>query len=65
MRVIVNVTVTSINISNVTGYLFVKFLYSSVILLLVGVVEILLSKYIYNRNLVIEKKTSVWSLFVF
>lgn len=57
VRIIINSTVTSINISTIISYLFSKFLYSGVILLLIGIVEILLSKYIYSRNFVAEKKT--------
>ena len=58
VRLIVNNTVTGINISNITRYLFNKFLYTGIILMLMGIIEMFLSKYIYNKNRIIMKKTS-------
>ena len=44
-------TITNINISSITNYLFNKFLYTSIILLLFGIIEILLSKYINAKKI--------------
>lgn len=54
IKIIINSSITFINISNITDYLFMKFVYTSLILLIIGIIEILISKYLnskrYNKN---------------
>ena len=50
IKIIVNKSVTFINISSITNYIFMKFVYTSVILLTLGLIEILISKYIYRKR---------------
>jgi len=47
VKTIISISITSINLSIITNYLFRKFLTTSLTLLLIGIFEILLSKYIY------------------
>ena len=47
IKILINNVVTMINISSVTNYLFNKFLYTSLILFLIGLSEIMISKLIY------------------
>lgn len=49
-------TITNINLSTITNYLFNKFLYTSIILLLLGIIEILLSKYINTKKIIPNTK---------
>lgn len=49
-RLIVNTKITSINISLVTNYLFMKFATTSLILFIIGTIEILISKYLYSKK---------------
>jgi hypothetical protein len=50
IKLIINSSIRFINISNITDYLFMKFVYTSLILLVIGVVEILISKHLYNKK---------------
>ena len=43
--------ITTINISNVTNYIFSKFIRTSLILFVIGIVEILLSKYLIKKEI--------------
>ena len=54
IKIILNRNITTINISNITNYLFIKFIYTSLILFILGIIEILLSKYIYSKRNIIE-----------
>ena len=49
-KIIINISVTTINISSITNYIFKKFLYTSLILFIIGLIEIIISKYIYTRK---------------
>ena len=51
MKLIINSSITFINVSMVTDYLFVKFVYTSIILLIIGIGEILFSKYWNKKTL--------------
>lgn len=51
IKIILNTTVTSINISTITDYLFMKFANTSIILFLIGLIEILISKYVYAKKI--------------
>lgn len=55
IKIFLNKSITLINISNITNYIFIKFIYTSLILFIIGIIEILLSKYIYTKQ--IAKKT--------
>ena len=50
IKIIINSSVTIVNISSITNYIFMKFAYTSIILLILGLSEILISKYIYNKR---------------
>lgn len=50
IKIIINTNVTMINISTITNYVFQKFVYTSIILFILGMTEILVSKYIYQRK---------------
>ena len=51
LKLIVNNTITKINISSITNYLFIKFIYTSLILFIIGLTEIIISKYLTFRIL--------------
>ena len=51
LKLIINNAVTQINISSITNYLFIKFMYTSLILFIIGLTEIIISKYLLSRNL--------------
>lgn len=51
IKLVINGYITGINISVVTNYIFNKFIYTSLILFLIGLSEIVVSKYIvYTRK---------------
>lgn len=50
IKLIINSSINFINISVITDYLFIKFVSTSLILLVIGIVEIIISKYLYNRK---------------
>lgn len=50
IKIMLNNNVTIINISTITNYIFLKFVYTSLILFIIGLIEILISKYIYARK---------------
>lgn len=49
-KIIISNSVTAINLSSVVNYLFKKFVNSSLILFLIGLIEIIISKYIYTKK---------------
>jgi len=49
-KIIISNTITTINLSNIINYLFKKFISMSIILFLVGIIEIIISKYIYIKK---------------
>ena len=51
LKLIISNTITKINISTITNYLFIKFIYTSLILFIIGLTEILISKYLTFRIL--------------
>ena len=50
IKIMLNNNITTINISNITNYIFMKFINTSLILFILGIIEILLSKYIYTKK---------------
>lgn len=50
IKIAIKTYVTSINISTITNYLFNQFITTSFLLLILGLIEIILSKYIYNKK---------------
>ena len=59
IKIIINSSITFINVSKITDYLFMKFIYTSLILLIVGIVEILISKYLYSKKHIKNTQTSI------
>ena len=51
IKIILNTNITFINISILTNYLFKKFTYTSLILFILGMIEILISKYILSKRI--------------
>ena len=49
-KIIISNTITTINLSNIINYLFKKFIRMSIILFLIGITEIIISKYIYIKK---------------
>ena len=49
-KIIISNTITTINLSNIINYLFKKFISISIILFLIGIIEIIISKYIYIKK---------------
>ena len=54
IKIILTSNITTINISTITNYIFVKFIYTSLILFIIGIIEIILSKYIYSKKTIKE-----------
>ena len=50
IKIFINNSITIINISSITNYLFKKFIYASLILFLIGLSEIVISKFIYYKK---------------
>jgi hypothetical protein len=46
-KFIINTSVTIINLSSITNYLLMKFASTSLVLFVIGLIEIIISKYIY------------------
>lgn len=51
IKTIISIKISTINFSIITNYLFIKFLINSLILFTIGILEILISKYIYHRKI--------------
>lgn len=49
-KIIIINTVTTVNLSYIINYLFKKFISMSIILFLIGIIEIIISKYIYIKK---------------
>ena len=49
-KIIIINTVTAINLSNIINYLFKKFIRMSIVLFLIGIIEIIISKNIYIKK---------------
>ena len=49
-KIIIINTVTAINLSNIINYLFKKLIRMSIVLFLIGIIEIIISKYIYIKK---------------
>ena len=54
IKTILNSNITFINVSILTNYIFKKFTYTSLILFILGIIEILISKYILSRKITEE-----------
>ena len=54
IKIILTSNITTINISTITNYIFLKFIYTSLILFIIGIIEIILSKYIYSKKTIKE-----------
>jgi len=50
IKIMLTNNITMINISTITNYIFIKFIKTSLILFFLGIIEILISKYIYSRK---------------
>lgn len=50
IRMFLNTSVTKINISTITNYLFMEFVNASLILFILGLAEIIISKYVYKKK---------------
>lgn len=51
IKIILTNNITIINISNITNYIFKKFITTSIILFIIGITEILLSKSLINKKI--------------
>ena len=49
-KFILNVLIQGINLSTIINHIFMKFVYTSLILFLLGLTEIIISKYIYSKK---------------
>ena len=58
-KIIINMSITSINLSSVTNFLFIKFINNSLVLFVLGIIEIIISEGINlmrrNKNKIIEQ----------
>lgn len=50
IKYLLNSSITMINISNITKYIFIKFISTSIVLLVLGVAEIFISQYVYAKD---------------
>lgn len=50
IKIILNKNITSINITVITNHIFLKFINTSLILFILGLIEIIISKYIYVKR---------------
>ena len=55
IKLFINSSIKFINVSIITDYLFTKFVYNSLLLFVIGTIEILISKYLQMKKI----KTSV------
>lgn len=51
-KLLLNTYITSINLSIITNYLFIRFVNTSLILFIIGIIEILISKYISTKKII-------------
>ena len=54
IKTIIDMNLRSINLSIITNFLFMKFLINSLILFTIGILEILISKFIYHKKILKE-----------
>lgn len=54
IKILLTNNITIINISNITNYIFKKFINTSIILFIIGITEILLSKSLINKKITQE-----------
>lgn len=50
IKLIINTFISTVAISTITNTIFMKFVYTSLILFLLGIIEIIISKYIYTKK---------------
>lgn len=50
IKIMLKNNITTINISNITNYIFIKFIRTSIILFIIGITEILISKYLIKKE---------------
>lgn len=55
IKLIITNKFTGINISSITNYLFLRFVYTSLILFVIGIIEIIISKYLISKRIEQEK----------
>jgi len=51
IKIMLTNNITTINISNITNYIFIKFITTSLILFIIGITEILISKYLVRKEI--------------
>ena len=54
IKILLTNNITIINISNITNYIFKKFISTSIILFIIGITEILISKSLINKTVTQE-----------
>ena len=54
IKILLTNNITIINISNITNYIFKKFISTSIILFIIGITEILISKSLINKRVTQE-----------
>lgn len=54
IKTIISMNLRTINLSIITNFLFMKFLINSLILFTIGILEILISKFIYPKKILKE-----------
>ena len=55
IKLIITNKFTGINLSSITNYLFLRFVYTSLILFIIGIIEIITSKYLISKRIIKEK----------
>lgn len=55
IKLIITNKFTGINISSITNYLFLRFVYTSLMLFIIGIIEIIISKYLKSKRINQEK----------
>lgn len=55
IKIMLTNNITTVNISNITNYIFMKFINTSLVLFTLGIIEILISKYINNKKTTEQK----------
>ena len=55
IKLIITNKFTGINIGTITNYLFLRFVYTSLILFVIGIIEIIISKYLISKRVNLKK----------
>ena len=55
IKLIITNKFTGINIGTITNYLFLRYVYTSLILFIIGIIEIIISKYLISKRIIKEK----------